>query len=245
MPQFFRLSGEHNSMSWVRRLWMKEMRIYIINLFLFFSFIANAEAKTHYIVRDGDSLWEIAQKFRVELPHIIQLNPQINNPHLIFPGEIINLSEHRDHDKIIFLTTEENALFEITNAKRNSLGLKPLQIDQELSSAARRKSIDMKAMNYVSHNSPTYGDSTSMLKAFQIPFKTVKENIGAGAGTAREMFSVWMKSSVNQANVLDSKITHIGIGYIEGGHHGHYWTVLFIQKVEGGDSNGKNTRYHD
>ncbi len=47
-----------------------------------------------YVVQPGDTLWDISQRFLIrpwEWPAIWQANPQVENPHLIFPGDILNL----------------------------------------------------------------------------------------------------------------------------------------------------------
>lgn len=42
-----------------------------------------------YVVRDGDSFYKIAKKFRVSLLRLIHANPQTKNPARIFPGDRI------------------------------------------------------------------------------------------------------------------------------------------------------------
>jgi LysM repeat protein len=49
-------------------------------------------ANTYKVVK-GDTLSEIAQDAGVSLKTIIKLNPQINNPNLIFPGQVITLAK--------------------------------------------------------------------------------------------------------------------------------------------------------
>jgi hypothetical protein len=63
------------------------------------AFAAGAQLRANhpdsYTVRRGDTLWAISAKFLAKpwlWPEIWQANPQVRNPHLIYPGDVLNLS---------------------------------------------------------------------------------------------------------------------------------------------------------
>ncbi|MCM3708683.1 MULTISPECIES: CAP domain-containing protein [Cytobacillus] len=213
---------------------MKKYKAISILFFLIFFTSQTAGAAVDYRVEQKDTLWEIALRFQKDLHEIINSNPQIENPDLIFPGEMIIIPDNGKRAAFPKMGEKENELMRLTNEKRRELRLKPLSVDLQLNAEAKKKSSDMMKFQYVSHNSPTYGDPTEMLRNQQISFLTVKENIGAGYKTAEEMFAAWMNSSVHRENILNKKATHFGGGYCQGGLHGHYWTIFIVEKNGGG-----------
>ncbi|MDD2238373.1 MAG: SafA/ExsA family spore coat assembly protein [Bacilli bacterium] len=47
-----------------------------------------------YIVMRGDTMWNIATQYGIELNELLLANPQITNPTLIYPGQIINIPQN-------------------------------------------------------------------------------------------------------------------------------------------------------
>lgn len=49
------------------------------------------EAQWHTVVR-GDTLWELSRRYGVALSRIVELNPSIRNPNLIYPGQKVRIT---------------------------------------------------------------------------------------------------------------------------------------------------------
>lgn len=55
----------------------------------------NPDVRAEYVVERGDTLWDIADYYLAhpwQWPQLWQVNPQIANPHLIFPGDVLVLT---------------------------------------------------------------------------------------------------------------------------------------------------------
>ena len=57
--------------------------------------LVNPRHPERYVVQPGDTLWDISELFLLDAwfwPEIWQINPQVANPHLIYPGDILSLA---------------------------------------------------------------------------------------------------------------------------------------------------------
>ena len=178
-----------------------------------------ASALSHTVAK-GDTLWKLAVKYEVGTREIINANPQVQNPDLIYPGQVLTIPETDTAVRVY-----EQEVVRLVNQHRAQNGLQPLTEDWELSRVARYKSQDMVTNRYFSHTSPTYGTPFQMIRAFGLKFRTAGENIAYGQRTPKAVVDAWMNSSGHRANILNGSYTRIGVGYVAGGN---YWTQMFI-----------------
>ena len=180
---------------------------------------AGISAATHTVV-SGDTMWKLAVKYQVGTSEIRDANPQIVNPDLIYPGQVLNIplvdAAVLDYEKEVV---------RLVNEIRVKNGLKELTYDWELSRVARYKSQDMKDNRYFSHTSPTYGSPFQMIKNFGLSYRSAGENIAKGYKTPQAVVNGWMNSSGHRANILNASYNRIGVGYVA---NGNYWTQMFI-----------------
>ncbi|MEG3072418.1 MAG: CAP domain-containing protein [Candidatus Syntrophopropionicum ammoniitolerans] len=80
-------------------------------------------------------------------------------------------------------------MFELVNQERVKAGLEALQWDNNLVKLARLKAQDLIAKGYFSHTSPTYGFPFEMMKAYEVQYSRVGENL-VGAVLYKEPMSV-------------------------------------------------------
>lgn len=200
---------------------MKKACLIILCCLIVFSMLCLSVSAETYEVVKGDSLWKIAVKYKVGLSEIIQANPQIKNPNLIYPGQKITIPQQ---DAAV--SEYEKEVVRLVNKIRSENGLSSLTMDWQLSRVARYKSRDMHDKGYFSHTSPTYGDPFEMMKSFGISYTAAGENIAKGQRTPQAVVDAWMSSSGHRANILNRSYTKIGVGYVA---DGNYWTQMFIR----------------
>lgn len=118
-------------------------------------------------------------------------------------------------------------VFDLTNAEREKYGLSPLKWSDDLAAVATAHSQDMIDRNYFDHYTPEGLSPGDRLHEAGISFSVMCENIAAGQATPEDVVEGWMNSPGHRANILNERVTELGVGYVEGGYYGTYWTQVF------------------
>lgn len=82
-----------------------------------------ADAPALYQVKAGDTLWDIAGLYLQHpwlWPNLWKLNPQVNDPHLIYPGDELQLQFNADGQPQLRLNTQPMAASSLDSAQRYS-----------------------------------------------------------------------------------------------------------------------------
>jgi uncharacterized protein YkwD len=105
----------------------------------------------------------------------------------------------------------EATLLQLANEARRAAGRPPLTLMNDLSRVAREHSTDMAQNHFIAHNSQRTGTPSDRLHRANLQSGTVLENLGRGY-SAREIHEGLMASPGHRANLLNERVTHIGIG---------------------------------
>jgi uncharacterized protein YkwD len=111
----------------------------------------------------------------------------------------------------------------VLNAQRVRNNLRPLRLNRQLSTAARRHSRAMAKKRFFSHTSLSGASFVDRIRSSGYlngaRSWSVGENIAYGTGsrsTPRSIGSAWMNSAGHRANILSGSFRAIGIGIVLG-----------------------------
>jgi uncharacterized protein YkwD len=103
----------------------------------------------------------------------------------------------------------EREVIRLTNLERTSRGLKPLKTNTKMMADARQWS-KVQAGSRMHHSKMGYG-----------------ENVAVGQETPAAVTRAWMLSPGHRRNIMSSRYSEIGVGYVEDGRGRAYWTQVF------------------
>lgn len=136
-------------------------------------------------------------------------------PKIVPPG----LQSPRAEEKEKF-TKEQKLLLELHNSNRESKGMKPLEIDENLCEYAQKHAEYMAAKESMRHSSMSDLQKHSGAG-------TVGENIAWGQETPEDVVSAWMWSPMHRWNILGSSYNKVGFGIKEDSDGRKYWCTVF------------------
>lgn len=119
-------------------------------------------------------------------------------------------------------------MLERVNTIRRGVGLKPLELDPRLTTAAQAHADDMLARSYYNHVSPEGSTPRQRVHAAGFVADVVAENIAAGQTSPEDALGGWLHSTDHRRNLLDPRLTHIGIGMALGSYE-HRYKILWVQ----------------
>jgi hypothetical protein len=122
-----------------------------------------------------------------------------------------------------FPNDQQQALLDLTNRARADQGLQPLHWDPALAAAAQAHAQKMVNQHALSHQFPGEPDLQTRTAQAGAHFREVAENVAMGGG-AEGVQKEWMNSPPHRANILDPRLTNIGIGVVE--QAGYWYAVV-------------------
>ncbi|WP_222930803.1 CAP domain-containing protein [Allochromatium palmeri] len=167
-------------------------------------------------IRPFDDTWHIVRELRREA----------RSPD--FAG-LIQYSESQSATATVTATAFETETATLTNNERQMNGLHRLAWNDLLLASARGHSIDMATNGYFSHTGLDGRDSSDRISDAGYSWNYAAENIAAGQTTPIEVVDAWMNSPGHRANILNSVVCDLGVGYTydAGSYYRHYWTQNF------------------
>ena len=102
------------------------------------------------------------------------------------------------------------------NQERIAHGLRPLQINVELSLAANDRVQDMFARHYFAHVAPDGTEPFAWMEKRGYNYHEAGENLAVGYRSAASIVQGWMSSPGHRANILGTAFEDVGVAIAEG-----------------------------
>ncbi|MWA02844.1 sigma-70 family RNA polymerase sigma factor [Actinomadura sp. LD22] len=118
-------------------------------------------------------------------------------------------------------STVEQQVVDLVNRNRAKAGCRPLRVSPALHKAAQAHTEDMASRHVLDH-----GDPGARITAAGFRWSAWAENIAQGQASPPSVVTAWMNSQGHRANILNCRLTMIGVGFVRGSG-GPWWTQDF------------------
>ena len=164
--------------------------------------------------------------FKVEIPSSCNNNnSNKSNSTPVQPAKPTQApADNKDTQDNSGLSSYANQVLQLVNQERAKAGLSALTTNSTLTAAANKRAQETKQS--FSHTRPNGTSFSSVLKEYNISYRTAGENIAYGQRTPSEVVNGWMNSPGHRANILNADFNKIGIGVYES-NGTIYWSQLF------------------
>ena len=102
----------------------------------------------------------------------------------------------------------------LINAYRKQNGLRPLELNPQLTTAAKDHATDLAKWDRISHYGSDGSNPWDRVKRSGYNPKVAAENVGTGQATMEEVFKGWRESDGHNKNLLLPDATHMGIALV-------------------------------
>lgn len=190
----------------------------------------NPDNPESYVVQKGDTLWDISSQFLQEpwrWPEIWEVNPQIADPHLIYPGDVISLT-YKDGSPVLTVDRDGNPvrrsrsgrtvkLSPTIRASENDAAIPTIPIDAIEQFLVRPLVVNESEMDAWPYIVSSYDNHMIAGKGNRVYVR------GLPSGSESQRFSVYRKGAAyrsggdRSASVLGYEALHVADAVIEAG----------------------------
>ncbi|GAA2142225.1 sigma-70 family RNA polymerase sigma factor [Actinomadura napierensis] len=120
----------------------------------------------------------------------------------------------------------EQQVVRLVNQNRAKAGCRPLRVSPALHKAAQAHAQDMASRRALDHRGAGGDDPGDRITAAGFRWSAWAENIAQGQASPPAVVTAWMNSAGHRANILNCRLTMIGVGVVHGSG-GPWWTQDF------------------
>ncbi len=117
-------------------------------------------------------------------------------------------------------------LLELTNQERQNAGLDPLQYNDKLAEAARKKAENMFEKNYWAHYGPAGETPWEFILGSGYQYEFAGENLAKNFLFSDGVVKAWMDSPTHRENIMRKEYTDVGFAVVNGVLNGEETTLV-------------------